>query len=358
MKIIKNLPIIPRYTIYGILFGFCFPLFSCLFYCYLEVGYLRFEKISELHTTNPLQQVIDLAPIVLGFMGYLVGKKQKELIDKQEKIHELYQVTQRFYPIEFLQLLNKTDFNIKLGESLKIQGNILFTDIRDFTTISENLSPIELIQFLNQYMECILPLATKHGGIIDKFIGDSIMILFPFSSDDALEFVINTYKNIQEINKSGVNPFQIRNGYGLHFGEIALGTIGSNTRMQTTVIGDSVNVAARIESLTKKLGATILMSGDFVQNISSNYKYRFVGNFLLKGKSEKVGIYELLELDDPEVMEKKLSYAKDLATLLAKIYKEESFIQLKEPLQEFSKICPEDNVVKFYLSKIEKLVTP
>lgn len=346
------------FPIYGFFIGLCFPLFSCVFYCvYSEEESISLKNLSKLHLENPLQQVIDLAPIVLGFTGYVIGKKQRDLEERQEKLQELYQVTQKFYPVEFLQLLNKTDFNIQLGESLKIHGNILFTDIRDFTSISENLSPLEVIQFINKYMECILPLATKYGGIIDKFIGDSIMILFPFGSDDALDFVIDTYKNIQAINQSEEVKYKIRNGYGLHFGEIALGTIGSKTRMQTTVLGDAVNTTARIESLSSKLGTTVLMSSDFLRNLSKKYNYRFVGNFLLKGKSERIGIYELLDLDDPDLKEKKMSYAKDLATYLAKIYNEDSLIQIREPLQEFLKICPEDTVVQFYLSKIDKLLS-
>ncbi|MCX7998387.1 MAG: adenylate/guanylate cyclase domain-containing protein, partial [Leptospiraceae bacterium] len=307
---------VARFTIYGILFGLCFPMFSCITFCSLSEGGFSFSKAVQLHATNLLQQVIDLAPFVLGFMGYLIGLKQKSLEDSKRRIEELYEITEKFYPVKFLQFLKKGTSFVTLGDNLEIEATILFTDIRDFTKLSEKLSPKEVMDFMNEYLAVCVPIIEKHGGIIDKFIGDSIMVVYPTIPEEALDSVIEMKKALDIYNEQRLLSGKqlIRTGFGLHYGKLALGTIGTEQRMQTTVFGDAVNLASRVESLTKEFKIWVLMTGDFAIKVANANRFhiREIDIAKVRGKAQSVPVYECYDIDDSGIISLKDSYKFDL----------------------------------------------
>ncbi len=218
-----------------------------------------------------------------------------QLITNLKEINESYQ---RFVPSQFLDILNKQGIlNVHLGDSKQIKMTILFSDIRDFTTISDKLTPQESFDFLNQYLKMIAPIIKEKCGFIDKYIGDAIMALFPTKAAHALETAIEMRCCLEKLNmerqNQGKNPMQI--GIGLNTGLVVIGIVGEEQRMDATVIGDSVNVAARIESLTKNQVNKILLSHETYLDLTEKQKelVKSIGLHDLKGKEQAVLLYEV-----------------------------------------------------------------
>ncbi|TGM52792.1 adenylate/guanylate cyclase domain-containing protein [Leptospira adleri] len=204
----------------------------------------------------------------------------------------------RFVPLEFLKFLGKKNITeIELGDQTQKEMTILFSDIRSFTQLSEKMTPKDNFDFLNSYMGRMGPIIRKHGGFVDKYLGDGIMALFPDSPDDAVEAAKEMKATLEDHNQSRLerNYDPIRIGIGIHTGVLMLGTIGEEARMDGTVISDAVNLASRIEGLTKEYGVDILLSDESYQKIRNRKKYVFqeLGKVSVKGKENTVGVYEI-----------------------------------------------------------------
>lgn len=178
---------------------------------------------------------------------------------------------------------------------------ILFSDIRGFSTLSETYPPEIMVTLLNEYLDKMVYCITKHGGVIDKFIGDAIMAVFGGVMDmenpsaNALNASIDMQKELISLNTNFEkrNLPQLQNGIGIHFGDVIQGTIGSQNRKDFTVIGDTVNTASRIESLTKNYDFPILISESIFQKLSLTEQEKFIslGNVSVKGKKTEVNLF-------------------------------------------------------------------
>ncbi|MCB1321674.1 MAG: adenylate/guanylate cyclase domain-containing protein, partial [Leptospiraceae bacterium] len=206
----------------------------------------------------------------------------------------------RFVPMEFLRILKKESIvDVELGNQVQKEMCVLFSDIRSFTTLSESMTPPENFAFINSYLRRMGPVIRKHGGFIDKYIGDAIMALFDGGVSSGVDASVDMMRTLHTWNagrgKYGYDPVTI--GIGLHAGPLMLGTIGENERMEGTVISDAVNLAARVEGLTKKYGTAILITDAIQQTIAANGKYqtRFVDRVRVKGKQDAVSIFEVLD---------------------------------------------------------------
>ncbi|NEP86574.1 MAG: adenylate/guanylate cyclase domain-containing protein [Okeania sp. SIO2C2] len=157
---------------------------------------------------------------------------------------------------------------------------ILFSDIRDFTTISEQMTPEENFAFINQYLSYMEPQIQKYGGFIDKYIGDAIMALFPNSADDAVQGAIAMLEQLKTYNseRQQRNLKAVHIGIGLHTGTLILGTVGGFGRMDGTVIGDAVNLSSRVEGLTKTYGVSFLITHQTLAPLNNPLEYdlRFI----------------------------------------------------------------------------------
>ncbi len=214
----------------------------------------------------------------------------------------------RFVPYELILYLKKESIlEVMLGNQIQREMTILFSDIRSFTELSETMTPEENFNFLNAYLKRMNPCVQYHNGFIDKYIGDGLMALFPISPDDAVESAIAMQKEIRIYNEQRVEkkyaPIQI--GIGLHTGMIMLGTIGTEDRMEGTVISDAVNLASRIEGLTKMYGAAILLSIEtlFSLDDADKYMYRILDRVKVKGKSKNLTVVEILDGHSESVLE-------------------------------------------------------
>ena len=227
-----------------------------------------------------------------------IQKEEAEFETIQTKLNMLESFI-RFVPKDFLQLLKKDDFReIRPKDSFEGEMTVLFSDIRNFTTLSESISAKENFEFINLYFEKMNPIILKHGGFVDKFIGDGIMAIFPKSSNSAYEAVMEMNQEIQKTNFSfdKNNELKIKVGFGLHKGNLMLGTVGTDDHMETTVIGDTVNQASRLESMTKEFNSTLVISGTVFDDLNEEFKKHFTkkGDLNLKGKMKKTNVYAYL----------------------------------------------------------------
>lgn len=215
----------------------------------------------------------------------------------------------RFVPQEFFNLIDKPNVTlVGLGDQTQKFMTILFCDIRSFTSISEKMSPKENFDFLNNYFKHMGPIIRKHNGFVDKFIGDSIMALFPTRAEDAIESGIEILQEVESLNlqKRFITEEKIRVGIGIHSGNLMLGTIGEEMRMDATVISDAVNLASRIEGVTKLFGSSLLVSMETLLELDNpeTYHFRIIGRVKIKGKDNIVIIVEIFNGIPMEVQKK------------------------------------------------------
>lgn len=208
----------------------------------------------------------------------------------------------RFVPSEFLRHLGKDRIeDVALGDHVECSMAVLFSDIRGFTALAERLQGEETFMLLNDHLARVGPLVRKHGGFVDKYVGDGIVALFPGNPSDALDAAIALQEETRRFNevraRKSCEPIAI--GIGVNYGRMMLGTIGEPERMDTTVIADSVNVASRLEGLTKIYGVGIVVSAALVRALdpANDYGLRPLGDVALRGHERVEASFELFDGD-------------------------------------------------------------
>lgn len=271
---------------------------------------------------------------------------------------------QRFVPVEFISFLNREEIeDVELGDNSYEELSVLFSDIRSFTALSESFSPSENFNFLNTFLNAIGPAITSYEGFIDKFIGDATMALFPGKrisvANDAVEAGIVMLRNLRALNgfrkKQNEPPVSI--GIGVHCGPVSLGTIGFQERLETTVIGDTVNVASRVEMLTKQYGISFAITSNVLNELKnlSRYQFREVDTVQVKGKKQPITIYEIFNSDPESTKESKIMTLDDYRKAI-KLYKSKSF---KRALRLFTRVAeelPDDPIIDIYQQRCQHLI--
>lgn len=248
---------------------------------------------------------------------------------------------------------------VKLGGERKYI-TVLFSDIQNFTTISEKLEPEVLVKYLNQYLTAMTDIVIKHGGTIDKYIGDAILAFWgaPITSEDhaykaclAAEEMIATLKEIQkDLNKNELPELNIR--IGINTGGSLVGNVGSEQRLSYTVIGDVVNLAARLESLNKQYGTNVMISHSTCLEIKS-YKpiVRELDKVIVKGKTEGVKIYEFIALKN-EVDHQRKTIVKDYAKAL-ELYRERKWESAIKIFAHILELNPNDGPSRTLMARAQ-----
>lgn len=208
---------------------------------------------------------------------------------------------ERFVPEKFLAVIASDGIeNIQVGVAATRTITILFADIRGYTSMSEQMTPLETFALLNDYLACMGQVINDAGGFIDKYIGDAIMALFEDeATGSALRAALAMQEALADFNEKrrlSAQPM-VNIGIGIHRGEVVMGTVGFTSRIESTVIGDPVNVAARVESLTRKYNRTVLVTESVIMALKypEDFELRLVDDAVkVKGKDELVAIYELM----------------------------------------------------------------
>jgi len=267
----------------------------------------------------------------------------------------------RLVPHQLLNLLQaKSIVDVKLGDQVERKMTIMFSDIRDFTQLSESMTPSENFEFINSYLSQMEPVISRHRGIIDKYIGDTIMALFENGADDALSGAIAMLERLGMYNagreRAGYQPIHI--GIGLNTGRVMIGMVGGLHRMDSTVIGDAVNLAARLEETTKIFNTPLIISQNTLYDLSDpgRYHIRFLDRIRVKGKSQPLSIYEVFD-NDPEQLRKLKSESLATFEQAVALYHLKDIAKAISLFQHCAEICPNDWSAHIYLERCHEFQT-
>lgn len=286
-------------------------------------GYEVCKILRETYTATQLpivlitakNQVEDIVEgLSVGANDYLTKPiRKKELLARMNTHLNLSKIGSaygRFVPREFLRFLQKDSIvDVELGDSVEREMTIVFADIRGFTRLSEGMTPAENFRFINDYLSQMEPVIAEYDGFIDKYIGDAIMALFPNAADDGLQAAIAMLGRLAVYNtarqQQALEPITI--GIGINTGPLMLGTVGGTLRMDSTVVGDTVNLTSRLEGLTKVYGTPLLITHNVVANLQDPAVYclRTIDHVTMRGKSEAVSIFEVFDGDPSELRSQK-----------------------------------------------------
>ncbi|MEG4022951.1 MULTISPECIES: adenylate/guanylate cyclase domain-containing protein [unclassified Microcoleus] len=276
----------------------------------------------------------------------------EKFLDAESELTDAYG---RFVPHQFLNLLGyESIIDVNLGDQVQQEMSVLFADIRDFTALSETMTPQENFNFINAYLSRMEPAITSNNGFIDKYIGDAIMALFSDCADDAVKAGIAMLNILTGYNehRKGVGYVPIQIGIGINSGSLMLGTVGGKSRMDSTVISDAVNLASRIEGLTKDYGVPLLISQQTLERLRNpkDYAIRIVDKVQVKGKSQYVVVYEVFDADPPEILSAKranLSVYNEAMLLCER----KEFREAGKLFEECLRTNPSDHVARIYLKR-------
>lgn len=281
---------------------------------------------------------------------------QKQRLAEQQRVN---QAISRFVPNEFLHALDKSDITqITLGDTVEKEVTVFFSDIRDYTAIAEDLSPEENFQFVNAYNGRMGPIIQKNQGFVNQYLGDGIMAIFPQSPTDALRAAIQMQRVLQNYNQQRITEGRkaIKVGMGFHTGSLIMGITGDENRMDATTISDSVNSAARIESLSKYYGTSILLSEVSLKKVANpdEFHFRYLGEVQVKGKQKPLKIHECFDGEPSEVFDLKLVTIDTFNAGIEQYFKQ-SFSQAILHFEEVMHQNPVDKTAQLFLLKARQL---
>lgn len=282
----------------------------------------------------------------------LYEKNIREAQEKEAVMRRIFDATGKFVPHQFLKSLGRDVItDVKLGDQVEKIVTVLFTDIRNYTGLSEQMTPEETFGFICLFNERMGPIIRNNRGFINQYLGDSIMAIFTISASDALKAAVEMQNEVTEINKilATKNRPSIQIGIGMHTGPLIMGITGDFERMDACTISDTVNTASRVESLTKHYKANILLSDASLNQIENENEFhlRNLGLVQLKGKHHSLNIHECFSCQNAKELENKLSTLSIFNEGVA-FYLDKDFEQANEAFNKVIQIDPEDRTAHFF----------
>ena len=332
------------------------------------------EQIEKAKAEESTQTIADTAltlsetekTVNLTFMPLIAAEEDKELgsmmvfedISSEKRMKST--MSRYMDPVIAAQML-EGDAHEVLG-GINAEATVMFTDVRGFTTITEEYGAQGTVSFLNDYFSLMVDCITKEGGMLDKFIGDAIMACFglPMSHEDdpdravraSIEMIKTLWRWNQDRSSKGLKVVDM--GIGLNTDTVVSGNIGSPKRMDYTLIGDGVNLAARLESACKSYFARILVSESTVQKLKGTYRLRAVDLVVVKGKTQPVKVFEILDYHDegsfPNLMDVVNHFNDGMNA-----YQAANWDKAIERFNQCLKLNPEDHLSQSYVERCETL---
>ncbi len=331
---------------------FAFAIFLALLFLHLSGNYMIFTRFNLL--LSALYPALSLGFAYIFFEGYrnLVAEK---------KGRYLRRAFSSYGSPELVAQILEGPGKLKLGGE-KRKVTVLFSDIRGFTSLSERMSPEALVSFLNEYLSPMTQIVMDERGTLDKYIGDAIMAIFgaPLDVSDhskhACHAALSMLERLKELNlkwgQRGWNHITI--GVGINTGAAIVGNMGANVRFEYTAIGDTVNLASRLEGLNKLYGTHIIVSKSTLDDIdSTQFLVRELDLVQVKGKEKHISIFELVGLYDSE--RQKAALFSLFAEALS-LYRDREFSRAKEKFAEVLKMLPEDRPSSVYLERCSEYI--
>ncbi len=328
---------------------FCIP----LIYKGMTCGILYVEhKMSEAVFTDERMTVIRFLSSQMA-----VSLDNAGLYNNLSQLNKVYQ---RFVPYEFIHALgHESILDISLGDQIHQDMNVMFCDIRSFSTLSEGMTPEESFNFINAYLKRIGPIIRNNGGFINHYFGDGFIALFKDSSKDAVQAALEIFKEIDIYNakriKNKRQPIYL--GIGIHTGEVMMGIIGDEERNDANVISDSVNTASRLEGLTKIFSSKIIISRATLENTERemDLQSRYFGSLKVKGKEDVLQVYEVLDADGKKLLKTKNKILKPYTQALEDYYNKK-FSKAAHGFMKVLKHLPDDYAAKMYFNNCADII--
>jgi len=296
---------------------------------------------------------------VFTHMVKTVKAREKEMLEANHKLEELLTAYGRFVPNDYLRFLRKKSItDVQLGDHVSKVMAIMFSDIRSFTTLSESMTPKENFAFVNAYLKRVSPEIRNNHGLIVKFLGDGMMAVFPDSADDALAAGVAMFKAVERYNEErqdhGRIPINV--GIGVHMGQMMMGMVGEESRMQGDAFSDNVNLTARLEGLTKFYGVSLLISEQALEHLShaEDYQIRFLDRAIVKGRNEPIAVYEILDAENEAVRVLKLQTQADFEQGVNH-YRTGNLTAAKDNFENVLAVNPSDKTALLYLERVNTL---
>jgi adenylate cyclase len=240
---------------------------------------------------------VEVVPVPLALLVTYAGTVAKNFAQEQREKRRL----SRFFSPDVVSEIVRHKDDAKLAANRR-RMTVLFSDIRGFTSMSEKMQPEEVVTFLREYLTVMTEAVFKHGGTVDKYIGDAIMALYnvPFEAPDHALRAVRTAIEFQERLRPLAERFATEHGgrlacgVGIHTGDAVVGTIGSEQRLEYTAIGDTINLGSRLEGLTKEFNVPIIISEATYAEVRKHFGARDLGEVTVKGKAIPVKIYAII----------------------------------------------------------------
>lgn len=314
-----------------------------------EIAEGRWQQRVEINRTDELGELANS-------INTMAGQIQQSF----ERLEEQRNAFSRFFPPEYLRFLNKQSVTeVQLGDYISKEMTVMFSDIRGFTSMAEQMRARGTFNFINTYLQRISPTVRAHNGFVVKFIGDGMMAVFPYSAEDAIDAAIAQFQQVREYNQDieSAQRFAIEIGIGLHIGHVMAGMIGEPDRIQPDAVSDTVNLAARLEGLSKVYGAALIISETVRNRLQhpDRYHLRFLDRVIVKGRTQSISIYEVLEAEPSDRQRHKLETLTDFEAGI-KAYSDRN---LEAAKLHFAAVCahhPEDKTAQLYDQRIHHLL--
>ncbi len=324
---------------------FSFPLVALLIIVLISVSLNLFESNYYLRIVYPVFSSLLAVFLTVVFNYLIVGREKKQLKMLFSKYVMPDVVEELIANPELVELKGKEIF-----------ATVFFSDVANFTSISEGLTPQKLVSHLNNYFEIVSNILLKNRAMIDKYMGDGIMAVFgaPVSIKEHAELACRSALKIQELLNHSVKDngtpetpiFNTR--IGLHSGEMIVGNVGTSLRMDYTAIGDTVNTASRLESANKIYGTRVLVSESTYRLVKDKFLFREIDLIAVKGKRIPIKIYELQNNENNNIERKKIIEVFETALSLYRSRKLEEAI---EKFENFLKLWGDDDAAKLYINR-------
>lgn len=275
--------------------------------------YLENNLIAQAFPAERVQVMNILsAQIAVSLDNALLYHNLEAALHQQVTLTEAYS---RFTPKAYLRFLGHTSIlDVKLGDHRSETMTVLFSDIRAYTSIAEQLSSEENFLFISSYLEQMSGVVARHNGMVNQLLGDGILAFFS-KPEDALRAAVEMQERIRNftVKRPDKEAIPIRIGIGLHTGEVIIGIVGDAQSMDTGIVSDTVNAASRIEGLTKHFGVNILLSETVMEHLDADTRtgLRALGRVQVKGKREDIGLYECFNGDPADMRKDKTEYLAD-----------------------------------------------
>jgi adenylate cyclase len=300
--------------------------------------------------------VLDIVWIsIIVFFGYM-GLLLERWLETDAQRKQIRAAFTRYVSPSVVEQLVREPERLKLGGDRR-RMSVLFSDLRGFTTLSEGLTPEQLVDVLNTYLNEMTNIVFEEGGVLDKYIGDAVMAFWnaPLDQADhaarATRTAIRMRDKLEQMNRDGVFPkgIELKVGVGVNTGDMVVGNIGADVRYDYTVIGDSVNLASRTESLCKEYGVQIIITKNTLDMLDESYITRELDSVAVKGKKEPVRIFQVLGMVG-EVEDGHIKFAKQFETALNHYYGR-NFTEAAAECEKLLQMKPDDLTTQHLLER-------